>query len=702
MHAASAEQCRPASCPRPIGELCKTWDTAWRSLTLSIDILNSNNDDREASHQLASFCQRMWALVDLPSTGSTSITLEHAKACILDIVKKAPLPHLPLSDGEFRLLRLESTDENRAIRISVIKRWIDESGRKFSTLSYCWGPPDQAQKIIIVNGTPTVVHETLHSILSQCDGLSSGYHWIDALCINQNDPEDKNMQIPQTDRIYSQARWVNIWLGPDRDDLGYALGRMCELAVGDMDMSSRFINGLSLLLSQPWSQRLWVVQELVLARSDAAVLWSGDSRCLWNDFVAFFDRIWGLCLHRREQWLRSPSRIDLLVLYSVLVDSPIKSLIEQRNTYLQRPNDFLISPLSLGYLIYLNRQRQCTNPRDKTYGLLGMSSAILIGDQCVDYRKSVSQVYLDTTICIMQGSANSSCIVSSMMYGFPVLAVGETFDPDPPSWAFDFSYSHSQWAYHLRDRNAPSSKYPKSSSSSQFRCDLRNRELELNVSLVDEIAYVLEVPKFQERDDWKTITITELEPQTKAEIVRFLAKADYAYRSRDGVAAPWMQGNRKPILDLILALPLTHLDRNKNPDKFLKMRPEMLGKYEALVLDAAHLINEWDQTEAVALYQKAEPLSSVLANALNQLSNKSQYFFITTHNLCGFCMPGAQIGDTVSVFLRDQPDCPNVPFVIRPRGDGRYSMICVAWLQREWEGLSKYQETEEPRTLIFR
>jgi hypothetical protein len=41
------------------------------------------------------------------------------------------------------------------------------------------------------------------------------YLWIDAICLNQKDGDEKAQQIPLMGEIYSQADKLHIWLGPD-------------------------------------------------------------------------------------------------------------------------------------------------------------------------------------------------------------------------------------------------------------------------------------------------------------------------------------------------------------------------------------------------------------------------------------------------------------------------------------------------------
>jgi len=77
-------------------------------------------------------------------------------------------------------------------------------GQQYDALSYCWGPASQTQKVLFLNGIATVVGESLFTCLNQfrqISSLVSQYHWVDALCIRQDDTQEKNSQIPLMDRI---------------------------------------------------------------------------------------------------------------------------------------------------------------------------------------------------------------------------------------------------------------------------------------------------------------------------------------------------------------------------------------------------------------------------------------------------------------------------------------------------------------------
>jgi hypothetical protein len=53
--------------------------------------------------------------------------------------------------------------------------------------------------------------------------------WIDAICINQTDLDERNYQVSRMDRIYYRVRRVAIWLGRESKDSSKALEYMMEI-----------------------------------------------------------------------------------------------------------------------------------------------------------------------------------------------------------------------------------------------------------------------------------------------------------------------------------------------------------------------------------------------------------------------------------------------------------------------------------------
>ena len=48
---------------------------------------------------------------------------------------------------------------------------------------------------------------------TRVDNLLGSFYWCNALCINQNDDQEKGHQVNQMGQIYSEAQKVLVWLG---------------------------------------------------------------------------------------------------------------------------------------------------------------------------------------------------------------------------------------------------------------------------------------------------------------------------------------------------------------------------------------------------------------------------------------------------------------------------------------------------------
>ncbi|RSL73493.1 hypothetical protein CEP51_011755 [Fusarium floridanum] len=89
-----------------------------------------------------------------------------------------------------------------------------QSTPSYEALSYVWGT-SPSRRSILLNGGEFSVGENLGAALRQLrprDGQGRTF-WIDAICINQNNPQEKAHQVAQMDSIYKNASGVVVWLG---------------------------------------------------------------------------------------------------------------------------------------------------------------------------------------------------------------------------------------------------------------------------------------------------------------------------------------------------------------------------------------------------------------------------------------------------------------------------------------------------------
>lgn len=131
------------------------------------------------------------------------------------------------------------------------------------------------------------------------DSLEDFRLWADAICINQEDEEEKSRQIARMSDIYRFADTVYAWLGENKGDeraivfrimdmahrFGLApqpwetnLTQLFERSTEEFDI---FAQDIIKLLSRPWFNRIWVIQEVCLP-AKPLLLAGGGLGHTWN------------------------------------------------------------------------------------------------------------------------------------------------------------------------------------------------------------------------------------------------------------------------------------------------------------------------------------------------------------------------------------------------------------------------------------
>ncbi|KAI4908160.1 hypothetical protein J4E90_008784 [Alternaria incomplexa] len=110
---------------------------------------------------------------------------------------------------------LDPLENDDAIRLDISVFEISEAP-PYTALSYVWGPPS-SNDIYIANGR-LEIRDNLFKFLTEfrkCSDKtpSDQYLWIDQLCIDQSNTDERNHQVQMMSDIYSKATSVVAWLG---------------------------------------------------------------------------------------------------------------------------------------------------------------------------------------------------------------------------------------------------------------------------------------------------------------------------------------------------------------------------------------------------------------------------------------------------------------------------------------------------------
>jgi hypothetical protein len=219
-----------------------------------------------------------------------------------------PYPYQRLEDGQIRLIVLSWTLEDESLTASLITVQLDDSDDQYHALSYVWGS-EEKPRVLRIGGTDQIISITESAYLA-LDRLRLNFAlpaqpfivWIDAICINQADDQEKNQQVTMMANIYAHASKVYAYLGEEADHSHEALNILKELRTKHRDLfltlkdvvRSRFprwadipkperllaaalafegvlerashLAGLLAFLSRSWFDRVWIVREVLVAR----------------------------------------------------------------------------------------------------------------------------------------------------------------------------------------------------------------------------------------------------------------------------------------------------------------------------------------------------------------------------------------------------------------------------------------------------
>jgi hypothetical protein len=176
-----------------------------------------------------------------------------------------------LSSGAIRLLRLmppanESTERTK-LQCELFDYSLQDLAKGthlYEALSYTWGGEEKPYSITIEEQTLDVTTNLYAALLRLRDRSLDRILWVDAICIDQSNLEERKQQVQLMAKIYSKAHRVIVWLGRGAVDTEGALEDI-RLAANEesTECSKKEMNQQVILnlLQRPWFQRIWVREQ---------------------------------------------------------------------------------------------------------------------------------------------------------------------------------------------------------------------------------------------------------------------------------------------------------------------------------------------------------------------------------------------------------------------------------------------------------
>jgi hypothetical protein len=182
------------------------------------------------------------------------------------VVKSIPYYHfsIPPGNDNIRLLRLIPNKNKAAIIKCELLNYSLEPGEGthlYEALSYVWGNPNEIVPIFMDDHVLSVTTNLYAALLHLRDRDIARTVWVDAICIDQANQEEKEHQIQFMAKIYGHANRVIVWLGVAADDSDLVLEVIrlagAKKSTNSLD-SERIQRAVLALLQRPWFRRIWV------------------------------------------------------------------------------------------------------------------------------------------------------------------------------------------------------------------------------------------------------------------------------------------------------------------------------------------------------------------------------------------------------------------------------------------------------------
>ncbi|KAH6664217.1 heterokaryon incompatibility protein-domain-containing protein [Halenospora varia] len=305
-----------------------------------------------------------------------------------------------LQQEEIRLLELQPGSYTGPLAGRFVNASLSNVAGQYEAVSYVWGSGSTwlldgrpaPSPMISIDGLYLPLFPNLEKVLrSFRSETKTRTLWVDALCINQGDNDEKMHQIPLMTDIYARSKAVLAWLGEPTLDSLVGMEVVSYLA-GDEPFSDNSPwnrlgpedaqAGMRDILERDYFKRIWIVQEAALGRT--VELFVGKTSVRWSAGQSARRLLLRIKLAELSpSWEEQLKDIDF---------RPLRELLEQSVSLSAREQGITETPTVLD-VAHSMRHRTAGDKRDKIYGILGLVGTPEVARLVPDYTLSWQETY---------------------------------------------------------------------------------------------------------------------------------------------------------------------------------------------------------------------------------------------------------------------------------------------------------------------
>lgn len=316
------------------------------------------------------------------------------------------------ADHAFRLIKVSrhkppaNSKETTSYSYEIVHASIDTTTPPYQAVSYVWGVGKRDEPLTLCDGTCILVTKSLATAINiLSEHCSTGYLWIDQICINQEDLAERSKQVANMYAIYFGCEEVLIKLHDDFEKSQFSPASKDFLSTAD-DISQEDFNAtleklrssnseeyyvVTYVSNDAWFKRAWVFQEYVLPPRARFII---------------------------KNCAIPPSNMSKLVTFSnaKFPNSAGKSFgnfEKMKDARKRQPKvGWSVTPIYL-FLANVVPGTEATDPRDLIYAFLGLQHPDIFQVINPDYTLHYDDVLIESTIGIMKH--NSSLAIFSIL-----------------------------------------------------------------------------------------------------------------------------------------------------------------------------------------------------------------------------------------------------------------------------------------------